>query len=693
MKSERAVGALLILMGVTATAQAQGQWEWHHDPQGPLSGGLQGISDGKLGFFAWCELNAPGTTVIRFNGNHGNIAVGESVALGVQGSAGSVQAKATFDGGNPDFVIETTANAPIWRVLSGSQLVVLSAKGAPLATLGNIDTNAAKAFLAGCTPGGTTQAQVVQPQPQPQPDPSPQRRGPVPGTNDDPAFYTKALQARDDAWTYNANGPLSGTISGKIIKDDWLMFEATCRPDQPGQIAARFYGSLAVLMSGESAIARVEGPGGVAQQRVDWNPQPKILPGSFTAPATAPVWRVLSGGNYFVFTVNGLTLTGATDVDDKMRAFVANCTPGAGANVATQQNGGDNGAAAAAIGALAVGAAAALAGKIADEVFTEAPPPDAPGNGQGRTVNVRVMSVKAIATTFGIGGDEIFLLASNGQRFPPQNNAAKSIDAGQTWSPSAPFSAPGGLSIDLREYDSVTASDLIGNFRIADNVAPGRYTATLRGDGATYEIGYEVAIGGGGGPRVSNNTPRPKVIQPAPRVSRPNRVWSTHNAYSEITVTDCRDDCEEDIGIILACQGPGQPARVDVPWAALDNGQEGQRAPLAIVVDGRRYQYTATLGPYGLVGHVPWFMVAPGDPVIAALQGGSVAQVQFAGSGVNIGLKGSRQALDIFKAHCGWNNQGAAGPAPTGPAAGRRRASRSGTFRTTTTSSAVRSRH
>ena len=303
-----------------------------------------------------------------------------------------------------------------------------------------------------------------------------------------------------------------------------------------------------------------------------------------------------------------------------------------------------------ALGVLGAGAAI-IAGKLAEQALSEPPPPRAPSDGNGPMVSVRVMSVHSIRTTFGIGGDEIFLLASNGQRFPPRNNAARSINAGQTWAPSAPFSAPGGLSIELREYDSISADDVIGNFAVDANVRPGRYTATLRGGGGVYQVTYDVAVAGDVAP-----------VQPvAARPNNPRRVWAAHGQGSGITVTDCRDNCEEDIGIIFMCQGEGLPARVDVPWVALDNAQEGEQKPIAVVVDGRHFDYTATLGGPGLVGHVPSFMVAPGDPLIDALQGGRVAQVQFDGSGVNIGLRGSRQALDIFKAHCGWNGAAAAG--------------------------------
>ena len=486
-------------------AAQQAPLTWVHTDNGALNGAIHGLGPDQLDrFMGWCQSDSPGKIFVRFEGDHSRVAMGQNAAFGVQGSAGSVQEAfgLTTGTGGPQFYAATNVNAPFWRVLSGSRHVVLSTKGAVVAVLDNIDTNAVKAFVAECTPVAAAAA------PQPQPTAPQVAQQPQP-----PRGQPAAPQA-------NAGG--RGNDVGKAI----------------------------------------------------------------------------------------------------------------------------------ALGVLGAGAAI-IANKLAEKALSEPPPPAAPSDGRGRMVNVRVMSVRSIRTTFGIGGDEIFLLASNGQRFPPQNNAARSINAGQTWSPSAPFSAPGGLSIDLREYDSISANDLIGNFVVGANVAPGRYTATLRGGGGVYQVTYDVA---GDVARQQ----RPQRRQPAPRVNNPRRVWSAHGQGSGITATDCTNDCEEDIGIIFMCQGQGLPARVEVPWVALENAREGERRPLDVVVDGRSFRYTATLGGPGLVGHVPAFTVAPGDPLIDALQSGSVAQVQFDGSGVNIGLRGSRSALDIFKAHCGWNGAAAA---------------------------------
>lgn len=302
-----------------------------------------------------------------------------------------------------------------------------------------------------------------------------------------------------------------------------------------------------------------------------------------------------------------------------------------------------------ALGVLGLGAAI-IANELGEQVFTESPPPNAPNAGTGRQVGVQIASIRAVETTFGFGNDEIFLLASNGQRFPAANNGARSIGSGEVWTPNVQFGAPGGLSVDLREYDSVGASDLIGNFAVDSSFSPGRYTSVLRGDGATYEVTYDVIIAG------ANQSPQQTPTQ-QPTPSQAPRIWTAYNGGTDVTVTDCRDDCEEDIGMIFLCQGYTQPAILSLPWLGQERGPEGQQVPLDIVVDGQWFSYNATLSGYGLVGHVPSVMIDAFDPLVPALQAGNRAQISTPGGGsATIGLRGSRAALDVFKAQCGWND-------------------------------------
>lgn len=87
-----------------------------------------------------------------------------------------------------------------------------------------------------------------------------------------------------------------------------------------------------------------------------------------------------------------------------------------------------------ALGILALGAGI-VASEIDKEFFKEAPAPAAPTNGQGAAITVDNLTVTSIQSTIGIGGDEILLLASNGQRIPSDPNNARNINAGEEWNP------------------------------------------------------------------------------------------------------------------------------------------------------------------------------------------------------------------------------------------------------------------
>lgn len=136
------------------------------------------------------------------------------------------------------------------------------------------------------------------------------------------------------------------------------------------------------------------------------------------------------------------------------------------------------------------------------------------------------------------------------------------------------------------------------------------------------------------------------------------RRWSASGTFEEVVATDC-EECGDDIGMMIRCQGANRPAEVTVHWAAGDEGVEGASAPISVTVDGRQYTYSALTRYYGQIGYTPEFQLAPGDPLIPALQAGRSASIGFAGGQTEVSLAGSRQALDIFKAHCGWNQRAA----------------------------------
>jgi hypothetical protein len=135
------------------------------------------------------------------------------------------------------------------------------------------------------------------------------------------------------------------------------------------------------------------------------------------------------------------------------------------------------------------------------------------------------------------------------------------------------------------------------------------------------------------------------------------RTWSTTGANEQISVADCTD-CGDDIGILMQCRGPGQPAVVTVHWAAVENGQEGAVLPIQFVIDDQVLSYEATARYYGQIGYTPEFKLAAGDPLIEALSAGKTALVKYASSDIEISLRGSRRSLQTFASHCGWTKAG-----------------------------------
>lgn len=143
--------------------------------------------------------------------------------------------------------------------------------------------------------------------------------------------------------------------------------------------------------------------------------------------------------------------------------------------------------------------------------------------------------------------------------------------------------------------------------------------------------------------------------QPAPN-SNIQRTWGVGGSYDTIAASDCNGDCEEDKALLIACRGDGLPAMVDALGLGFENGRSGAEDDIYISVGQQVFSYTATINGPGLVGYWPSFFINPNDPIIEALQAGSSARMSVGNTVTDFGLRGSRSALNIFKAHCGWNN-------------------------------------
>lgn len=132
------------------------------------------------------------------------------------------------------------------------------------------------------------------------------------------------------------------------------------------------------------------------------------------------------------------------------------------------------------------------------------------------------------------------------------------------------------------------------------------------------------------------------------------REWSANGFKESVVVADCRD-CGDDIGMMVECRGQTQPALVTVHWAAAETGRDLATTPVTIEIDGEVFQRNGTTVYFGQLGYVPTFELRPNDPLLAALQQGGSANISSGPGSTSISLRGSGEAFEVFKVHCGWN--------------------------------------
>ncbi len=129
--------------------------------------------------------------------------------------------------------------------------------------------------------------------------------------------------------------------------------------------------------------------------------------------------------------------------------------------------------------------------------------------------------------------------------------------------------------------------------------------------------------------------------------------WTLTGQGEQAVVTDCAD-CEEDIGIMLQCQGPGMAAKLLVMAQAQEKEPSG---PLVFSVDGQEFNYEPQAEFFGLVGYVPWITLPISDPLKEALINGERLSVVYEGGGIEYSLEGLPKTLQTFASTCDWGEQ------------------------------------
>ncbi|MBC1261981.1 hypothetical protein FQK07_12045 [Synechococcus sp. BSF8S] len=128
--------------------------------------------------------------------------------------------------------------------------------------------------------------------------------------------------------------------------------------------------------------------------------------------------------------------------------------------------------------------------------------------------------------------------------------------------------------------------------------------------------------------------------------------WTLSGQGDAVRMLNC-DDCGDDVGAELACQGSGQPALLSLFWAAVIR-DDPMRSSLVISVADQSFERKAETIFFGMLGHVPKVEVYADDPLFEALSHGSQMEVRFSGVETTISLEGFSTALKQFALACPW---------------------------------------
>lgn len=134
----------------------------------------------------------------------------------------------------------------------------------------------------------------------------------------------------------------------------------------------------------------------------------------------------------------------------------------------------------------------------------------------------------------------------------------------------------------------------------------------------------------------------------------PERRWHVTGTGEAVSIADC-ENCDEDMGMVLACLKKGEAAELTVPWASVETGVVDEKVVVKISVDeGAETEYSGVTELQELLGYLPKISLLPNDPLIKLLATGSEVKVTYAGEETYIDLEGAAEAVKVFVAECGW---------------------------------------
>lgn len=112
----------------------------------------------------------------------------------------------------------------------------------------------------------------------------------------------------------------------------------------------------------------------------------------------------------------------------------------------------------------------------------------------GRSIRfvVENVVVTSIKPTTGIGEDEIYLLASTGERVPEMAGDKFDLDKGDSWAVGRSFTSIAPITLTVMEDDPIGDDDNLG--MVNTGTAEGSFTQTLRQDGGEFTVSYDLRL-------------------------------------------------------------------------------------------------------------------------------------------------------------------------------------------------------
>lgn len=145
-----------------------------------------------------------------------------------------------------------------------------------------------------------------------------------------------------------------------------------------------------------------------------------------------------------------------------------------------------------------------------------------------------------------------------------------------------------------------------------------------------------------------------EVDSQAQAVSQTERIWHAQEFDDMAVVADCTD-CEEDLGLVIRCNKGSLTAEVSV-YLNADDAVNKQQLSMEAEIGESVYQYPIEAEYLEMIGHhIANFQIHKNDPILMALQHKKAAKFKVTNDTFAVGLLGRQQAIDDFKAYCGWD--------------------------------------